>query len=53
VPRRRENLERGFLKVISYKRNKNPYYIHSKSYKEAITKLNNVYTKAYNIQVFL
>ena len=39
-----------YSKVISKKRNKNPNYIHSKSYHEAITKLNNAYTKAYNIQ---
>lgn len=39
-----------YSRLISKKRNKNPYYIHSKSYKEAITKLNNAYTKAYNIQ---
>ena len=39
-----------YSKVISKKRNKNPYYKYSKSYKEAITKLNNAYTKAYNIQ---
>ena len=36
--------------LISKKRNKNPNYIHSKSYHETITKLNNAYTKAYNIQ---
>ena len=39
-----------YSRVISKKRNKNPYYVNSKSYKEAITKLNNAYTKAYNIQ---
>ena len=39
-----------YSRLISKKRNKNPYYIHSKSYHEAITKLNNAYTKAYNIQ---
>ena len=39
-----------YSSVISKKRNKNPYYVNSKSYKEAITKLNNAYTKAYNIQ---
>ena len=39
-----------YSRVISKKRNKNPYYKYSKSYKEAITKLNNAYTKAYNIQ---
>ena len=39
-----------YSKIISKKRNKNPYYIHSKSYHETITKLNNAYTKAYNIQ---
>ena len=39
-----------YSRVISKKRNKNPYYIHSKSYHEAITKLNNAYTKVYNIQ---
>ena len=39
-----------YSRVISKKRNKNPNYIHSKSYHEAITKLNNAYTKAYNIQ---
>jgi transposase, IS605 orfB family len=39
-----------YSRLISKKRNKNPYYIHSKSYNKAITKLNNAYTKAYNIQ---
>ena len=39
-----------YSRLISKKRNKNPYYIHSKSYHETITKLNNAYTKAYNIQ---
>ena len=39
-----------YSRAISKKRNKNPNYIHSKSYHEAITKLNNAYTKAYNIQ---
>ena len=39
-----------YSRLISKKRNKNPYYIHSKRYHEAITKLNNAYTKAYNIQ---
>ena len=39
-----------YSRVISKKRNKNPYYEYSKSYKEAIAKLNNAYTKAYNIQ---
>ena len=39
-----------YSRVIAKKRNKNPYYKYSKSYKEAITKLNNAYTKAYNIQ---
>ncbi len=39
-----------YSRLISKKRNKNQYYIHSKSYKEAITKLNNAYTRAYNIQ---
>ena len=39
-----------YSRVISKKRNKNPYYIHSKSYYKTITKLNNAYTKAYNIQ---
>ena len=39
-----------YSRLISKKRNKNPYYIHSKSYHEAIIKLNNAYTKAYNIQ---
>lgn len=39
-----------YSRVISKKRNKNPNYIHSKSYHETITKLNNAYTKAYNIQ---
>ena len=39
-----------YSRAISKKRNKNPYYIHSKSYHEVITKLNNAYTKAYNIQ---
>ena len=39
-----------YSRVISKKRNKNPYYKYSKSYKEAIIKLNNAYTKAYNIQ---
>ena len=39
-----------YSRVISKKRNKNPYYIHSKSYHKTITKLNNAYTKAYNIQ---
>ena len=39
-----------YSRVISKKRNKNPYYVNSKSYKEVITKLNNAYTKAYNIQ---
>ena len=39
-----------YSRVISKKRNKNPYYKYSKSYKETITKLNNAYTKAYNIQ---
>ena len=39
-----------YSRLISKKRIKNPYYIHSKSYHEAITKLNNAYTKAYNIQ---
>ena len=39
-----------YSRLISKKRNKNPYYKYSKSYKEAITKLNNAYTKAYNIQ---
>ena len=39
-----------YSKVISKKRNKNPYYIYSKSYYKTITKLNNAYTKAYNIQ---
>ena len=39
-----------YSKVISKKRNKNPYYVNSKSYHEAIIKLNNAYTKAYNIQ---
>ena len=41
---------RYYSRIISKKRNKNPYYKYSKSYKEAITKLNNAYTKAYNIQ---
>ena len=39
-----------YSRAISKKRNKNPYYIHSKSYYKTITKLNNAYTKAYNIQ---
>ena len=39
-----------YSRLISKKRNKNPYYIHSKSYNKAITKLNNAYTKTYNIQ---
>ena len=39
-----------YSRLISKKRNKNPNYIHSKSYHETITKLNNAYTKAYNIQ---
>ena len=39
-----------YSRVISKKRNKNPYYKYSKSYHETITKLNNAYTKAYNIQ---
>lgn len=39
-----------YSRLISKKRNKNPYYIHSKSYYKTITKLNNAYTKAYNIQ---
>ena len=39
-----------YSRLISKKRNKNPYYIHSKSYYKAITKLNNAYTKAYNTQ---
>ena len=39
-----------YSRMIAKKRNKNPYYKYSKSYKEAITKLNNAYTKAYNIQ---
>ena len=39
-----------YSRVISKKRNKNPNYIHSKSYYKTITKLNNAYTKAYNIQ---
>ena len=39
-----------YSRLISKKRSKNPYYIHSKSYNEVITKLNNAYTKAYNIQ---
>ena len=39
-----------YSRVIAKKRNKNPYYKYSKNYKEAITKLNNAYTKAYNIQ---
>ena len=39
-----------YSRLISKKRNKNPYYKYSKSYKEAIIKLNNAYTKAYNIQ---
>ena len=39
-----------YSRLISKKRNKNPYYIHSKSYHKTITKLNNAYTKAYNIQ---
>ena len=39
-----------YSRLISKKRNKNPYYIHSKSYHEAIIKLNNAYAKAYNIQ---
>ena len=39
-----------YSRIISKKRNKNPYYKYSKSYKRVITKLNNAYTKAYNIQ---
>ena len=39
-----------YSRVISKKRNKNPYYKYSKSYYKTITKLNNAYTKAYNIQ---
>ena len=39
-----------YSRLISKKRNKNPYYIHSKSYYKTINKLNNAYTKAYNIQ---
>ena len=39
-----------YSRLISKKRNKNPYYIHSKSYYGAITELNNAYIKAYNIQ---
>ena len=39
-----------YSRVIAKKRNKNPYYKYSKSYYETITKLNNAYTKAYNIQ---
>lgn len=47
---REYNKIKYYSRVISNKRNKNPYYIHSKSYHETITKLNNAYTKAYNIQ---
>ena len=39
-----------YSRLISKKRNKNPYYKYSKSYHKTITKLNNAYTKAYNIQ---
>ena len=39
-----------YSRFIDKKRNKNPYYKNSKSYKKAIAKLNSSYTKVYNIQ---